>query len=625
MPELRLQDVRRSFGEHIVLRGVSLSITQGEFVAILGPSGGGKSTLLNTIGLIDSPDAGSYSIDGRDTSDLDERSRATMRSETFAFVFQGFHLLDRRPVIDSVELGLLHRGVDRHERRARALEALEQVGLAGRAEETAANLSGGQRQRVAVARAIATGAPVLVADEPTGNLDSRTGRQILELLQGLRQRGTTIVLVTHDREIALAADRVVTIVDGAITGDGDATHPGVPSHPSPPGTPSRVRRQDVLVDSARSLVSRPARATGLVGAVATAVALAVTTLGLGVTASAQVSDRFDRHVNRDVSLEWMPPPAPENGAPAAPSVRTGPVGELLDRTSAIEGVEAVALLADRGSIGVQATPARPALLTPLVSADGDLTGAARLTVHRFAPEGVLLGASIAAQLGIDAVDTEPRVAVADVTLPVAGIITDSPRLPALLGSLLAPPSLTANAESPSRWRLLARTDSGAAQQVARQLPLAVDPSHLDLMSISAPTDPRALRDEVEDDVQATLYAFTALAVIAAVAALTNAMVLAVLERRAEIGLRRAVGARASHIAALIVSEAGMVGILGGVVGLVFGWSGLLAISIIRGWTPVLDPLVAPYAALGGVVVGVIGGALAACRATRITPQDALRL
>lgn len=627
MPELHLRDIRRVFGEHAALRGVSLTVSQGEFVAILGPSGGGKSTLLNTIGLIDRPDAGTYTIDGRDTSALDERARAATRSETFAFVFQGFHLLDRRPVIDSVELGLLHRGIDSHERRRRARRALEHVGLAARTHDIAANLSGGQRQRVAIARAIASGAPVLVADEPTGNLDSRTGKQILELLRALHRGGTTIILVTHDHEIALAADRTITIADGETTDNEPVRRAAAPSYPTPPGTASRVRRRDILADAARSLTSRPGRTAGLVGAVATAVALAVTTLGIGVTASAQVSDRFDRHVNRDVSVEWLAVPAPENGAPAAPTVTAGPVEQLLERTRAINGVDAVALLADRGSIEVRATPARPAFRVPLVTISGDLSATARLTIHRFDRVGVYLGESVAAQLGIttSGPDNNPQVSIDDVSLPVAGIVTASPRLPALLGSVITPPGILTGAEPPSRWRLLARTSPGAAQQVAQQLPLAADPTHPDLMHINAPTDPRALRDEIENDVQATLYAFTALAVIAAVAALTNAMVLAVLERRAEIGLRRAIGARGGQVAALIVSEAAMVGSAGGIVGLVLGWSGLLVISILRGWIPVLDPLVTPYATIGGIIVGVVGGGLAAFRATRITPQDALRL
>ena len=209
-------------GENAVhaLDGVDLVINDGEFVAIMGPSGSGKSTCMNIIGCLDTPSSGQYLFRGVDVGSLTRDQRALLRRNHLGFVFQGFNLLKRTTALENVELPLIYRGVPRAVRHARAREALEAVGLGDRGDHTASELSGGQQQRVAIARAIASDPAVILADEPTGNLDSHRSKEIMELLAGLnRDRGITVVMVTHEPDMALYARRSVTFRDGKIASD----------------------------------------------------------------------------------------------------------------------------------------------------------------------------------------------------------------------------------------------------------------------------------------------------------------------------------------------------------------------------------------------------------------------
>jgi putative ABC transport system ATP-binding protein len=202
------------------LRGVSLTIREGEFVAIMGASGSGKSTMMNIIGCLDRPTRGSYILDGEDVSQMSKDERADIRCQKIGFVFQGFNLLSRTSALENVELPMLYLGVDSAQRYQRAMEALAAVGLAGREQNHPNQLSGGQQQRVAVARSLVNHPALILADEPTGNLDSRTSVEVMEVFQRLnRERGITLVLVTHEHDIAEYASRVVVFRDGKIKSD----------------------------------------------------------------------------------------------------------------------------------------------------------------------------------------------------------------------------------------------------------------------------------------------------------------------------------------------------------------------------------------------------------------------
>ena len=223
-PVIQLDHVHKTYKmgdvEVHALRGISLTIREGEFVAIMGASGSGKSTTMNIIGCLDRPTRGTYVLDGEDVSQMSKDERADIRCQKIGFVFQGFNLLSRTSALENVELPMLYLGVEGAERDRRALEALAAVGLAGREENHPNQLSGGQQQRVAVARALVNNPALILADEPTGNLDSRTAVEVMEIFQRLnRERGITLVLVTHEPDIAQYATRVVVFKDGKIKRD----------------------------------------------------------------------------------------------------------------------------------------------------------------------------------------------------------------------------------------------------------------------------------------------------------------------------------------------------------------------------------------------------------------------
>ena len=201
------------------LRGVSFDIKQGEFIAIMGPSGSGKSTLMNIIGCLDSPTSGTYFLNQKEVSTLEGDELAGIRNKEIGFVFQNFHLLARNSSLDNVMLPLKYAGIDKSDQIGRATEALSQVGLQSRMDHQPSELSGGQQQRVAIARALVNNPSILFADEPTGNLDSQTGHDVMQLFHSLHQQGQTIILITHENEIAAEAQRTIFIKDGLIESD----------------------------------------------------------------------------------------------------------------------------------------------------------------------------------------------------------------------------------------------------------------------------------------------------------------------------------------------------------------------------------------------------------------------
>ena len=220
---IKISDIKRDFalGSEIVyvLKGVDLEIEKGEYVALMGPSGSGKSTLMNILGCLDTPTSGNYTLNGKDVSEMDEKSLAEIRNKEIGFVFQTFNLLPRTTALNNVALPMIYAGKSKSERNERAAEVLEQVGLGDRMDHHPNQLSGGQRQRVAVARALVNHPSIILADEPTGNLDSKTSVEIMMLFDEIHAKGNTVILVTHEEDIAAHAHRIIRLRDGVVESD----------------------------------------------------------------------------------------------------------------------------------------------------------------------------------------------------------------------------------------------------------------------------------------------------------------------------------------------------------------------------------------------------------------------
>lgn len=635
MSLISIRDVSRTYtsddgGPDVsALRSVSLEITKGEFVAIVGPSGGGKSTLLNILGLLDEPSTGVYELDGEPMQKQSGKAAAKIRSEQIGFIFQAFHLLEKRAASDSVELALMYQGVDRETRSERVHDALTSVGLSDKALQDTSTLSGGQRQRIAIARAVVTSGALILADEPTGNLDSHNAELVLDELERINRSGATVVVVTHAPEVAARAGRIVRITDGQIIEDSGQSSPRAGSVHEAVGdiTPQpmaqirgrgRPRLLDICRDAWVSVLSRGAQTWGQAVAVAIAVALTIATLGLASSASAQVSATFDTHLNREVSASWS------GSLPHSPTL-----SEIVSRTSQINGVAAVAAVVDLAATSVGSLTETRQVQPHLIA--GDIEAAGRLTVDwaprhdgELAPGEALVGDLLANDLELSDVAAAPSITADGERYVVVGIITESQRLPLLRGEVLLGSPADVDLRTASNVNAIILTTAGAAPQVAGQLPVALNPYLPERLVLAAPTDPTELRGQIESGVQVTLTAFTLLALLVAIAALVNATLLSVNTRRGEIGMRKALGARDRDIAYLITIESAYVGMFGGLGGLVVGMIAILAVTISQRWSPVFDLWLMPLAIVVGLAVGACGGALASVRASRLRPAENLR-
>lgn len=628
MTILSLTAVTKQFGDDPpihALRNADLTINPGDFVALEGTSGSGKSTLLNILALIDTPTSGRYEIGGQ-PAPLPERDRARLRSDMFGFVFQSFHLMPRRSALENVELGLLYRKIPRAQRQEAARKQLIAVGLADRIDVATAKLSGGERQRVAIARATIGNASILLADEPTGNLDSATGTTILDQLAQLNRDGTTIVMVTHDANVAARASTRTRMSDGQLTSHHrtepfDATNQG--NRHVVPGFASRLAMTDMLRESWRALGTRPGRSALLVAGVAFAVALVTITLGLAQTASAQVSESFDSRRNTEVTV----------GVPLTTATEgtTGIPVEPEERLKQIAGVVESGLLEQYDDVDVRLPTSTAPAKAPLNAGSPNLLDALDAVAtwapghdKTLGPHEVIVGANLAADLELGPLELDPTIDIGGTIFRAVALLEDGGRSPALPASLLITTEDADIRPDPIAARVFITTVPGAARQVADQVPLALDPIDPDRFEIAAPVDPSTLREAIQSDVRAALLALTVVAFLASILGVANAMLLSVIERVGELGLRRAIGARPVHILGQTTLESVVVGFLGGLAGFLGGLAAVLVVTIVKQWQPVFDFRIAPIAVIGGALVGALGGLPASLRSSRIQPADALR-
>lgn len=661
MTTITLDHIGRTYPAAVPVRAlhdVTLTINQGDYVAIEGPSGAGKSTLLNIIALLDTPTEGRLLIDDTDASDLSDATAARLRSATLSFIFQSFHLLPARTAEENVLLGAAYQGVSTQEARSRARQALEFVGLSERMDIPAGQLSGGERQRVAIARAICAHNPILVADEPTGNLDSRSSAHIMDLLEALNQQGTTIIIVTHDPSVAARARRRLHVVDGRVTES--AAAPALGSHPSSDhvssasAASSTTRPRLLMHDIAQSLVTDLGRSTRLAAVIATAVLLFCTVVSLSYTARFQVSEIFDAALNRRVAVGLL---AGDESGPDLARLAGEDEDPGMARVARINGVDEVMSLSEHGPVvagsapdghgsevplfGIRAAGQLGDLLTVSPSGAPDLrpgspvcTDAVRsrcilpvtartLDAMQTAGE-VYVGQGAASAMGLGPLDSSPTIWINGVPYGVAGLITDAGLRTELVSGIVAAQPEASAIQPASGLGLEIRTRPGAAQKVASVAALTWQPEYVESSTTTAPPDPTTMRDQLEGDVRAALVTLTVVAAVAGIVVLSNAMEHSVRMRTGELALRRAIGARRMHLRALIAGEATVLGGIGGVVGAVVSIFAVLGITIAQSWRPVIDPFTLPLGVVVGTVTGLVAATLAARHASRIDPATALR-
>ncbi|NOZ49132.1 MAG: ATP-binding cassette domain-containing protein [Chloroflexi bacterium] len=640
---LQLLKVGRQYGSDPAVHAlvdVDLRLKPGEWLAITGPSGSGKSTLLNVIGCLDTPTSGSYFFEGIDTATLSDNERAGLRSQRIGFVFQSFHLLPHRSVLENVMLAETYRRQSRQGRRERALAAIDKVGLGHRAEFLPTKLSGGEKQRVAIARAIMGAPGLLLCDEPTGNLDSKSSANILDIFADLNRQGYTLVVVTHDETISKRASRRVHIIDGKLTelanGESHGQQAPSPGANKKASTISRsgITLRDLFDEAIAGMFARPGRmALTMLGIVIGITAL-VATLGLSRTASNRILGQFDELAATEIvvtaksgvsgaapnAIPWDAPARLRrlNGVTSAGTLSPVDIGDALVSSSLVkdpQGQTAFNLSVQAASPGLfQAV--RADLKTGRLPDLGHSTRADRVAV---------LGPGAALKLGIVSVRQLPAIAIGDKLYMVIGILRNVARQPDLLGSVIIPEGTARHDfRLPSPGSVIIETRIGAASLIAKQVPLALRPDNPAALKIASPPEPQRLKDAVKSDLNVLFLLLGGLSLIVGAIGIGNITLVSVIERTGEIGLRRSIGATRGHIAIQFLLESTSLGIIGGILGAGLGILIVVAVSAHQVWTPVLDAMVPFLAPLVGGSIGLLSGTYPALRAARLEPVEAFR-
>jgi len=641
---LALHKVSRQYGSQPpvhALADVDLRLAPGEWLAVTGPSGAGKSTLLNILGCLDRPTGGEYLFEGIDTASLSDNQRAGLRSRRIGFVFQSYHLLPHRSVLENVMLAEVYRAQDHHGRRERAIAALERVGLGHRIDFSPTRLSGGEKQRVAIARALVGSPNVLLCDEPTGNLDSKSGAELLDLFEKLNQQGLTLIIVTHDENVARRARRRVHIVDGRLTElpnggkkhkSGTAASPGLKPAAI---TRSGITPRDLFNEAIAGIFARPGRMALTILGIVIGLAALVATLGLSRTASNRIISQFDELAATEINVlgregitgpdpRAIPWDAPErllrlNGVTAAGNLSELELGESLVSASPVKDPQG------QTAFHLSVMAASPGLFEA-VRADLRTGRFLDLGHSRRAERIAVLGSNAALRLGIVGVENYPAIAIGDYVYLVVGIIDSVARQPDLLGAVIIPEG-TARRDFGlvGPGVVIVETRIGATALIARQTPYALRPDDPAALKLEYVPEPQRVKDAVQSDLNVLFLLLGALSLVVGAIGIGNITLVSVLERTSEIGLRRAIGANRSHIAAQFLLESASLGIIGGIIGASLGVLTVVAVSAYQVWTPVLDPFAPFIAPLIGGLIGLVSGAYPAMRAARLEPVEAFRV
>ena len=643
-PLLDLRKVCKQFGIDPAVNAlidVDLTVRRGEWLSITGPSGSGKSTMLNILGCLDRPTSGQFLFEGIETTTLGENERAGLRSQRIGFVFQSFHLLPYRSVLENVMLAEVYRRHALAGRRERATEVIRRIGIAHRADFPPFKLSGGECQRVAIARALMGKPSLLLCDEPTGNLDSKNTESILNLLTDLNNEGMTIIVVTHDENVARRGSRRVNMKDGELFAGTEPASPGQAHRPRPAATKAGVSKsaitpRDLLAEAMAGMLARPARMALTVLGIVIGMSALVATVGLTRTAGNRIISQFDQLAATELFIS------------ARPGSVTGTIDpraipwDAPERLARLNGVVAAGLLSDVNvqTALVSASPVvdpvnQTAFRLAVRAASPGLFRAvrAKLASGRFLDGGhsgradrvAILGPDAARRLGITGVERLPAIFIGDHSWLVTGVLRDVVRKPELLGSVIIP-------EGTARQyfallgpgTVVVETKIGAANLIAAQARAALRPDDPHALRVQLPQEPRRVRDDVQTDLNVMFLLLGGLSLVVGGLGIANITLVGVMERTKEIGLRRAIGATRRHIALQFLFESASMGVAGGLLGSSVGVLIVVSVSAYQIWTPVLDPLAPLLAPAVGGAIGLLSGVYPALRAAQLEPAEAFR-
>nr|WP_279347220.1 MacB family efflux pump subunit [Govania unica] len=641
-----MQSITRSYqsGETVIraLDGVGLSIRPGEFVAIMGQSGSGKSTLMNILGCLDQPTSGSYRVNGREAADLDADELASLRRETFGFIFQRYNLLATDTASENVEIPAVYAGMSREDRRARAQSLLGRLGLGDRTTHRPSELSGGQQQRVAIARALMNDAPVILADEPTGALDSRSGVEVLDLLKELHAEGKTILLITHDQAVADHAERIVVLRDGRIIEDGPNPKYVVPARPAALQAKPRPAHLGSGIDTATAV--REAVHTAFRSLHSNIFRTALTLLGIIIGVAAVIAMLAIGDGSKQKVLTQMSAMGTNlmNVRPGAPGIRnSGDIVSLVpadaDAIAALPNVGAV--VAERsgrytvryGNLDYQTTAQGVTAAFPQVRdwpvaegqffSDRDVRGYAPVT---------LLGKTVAKNLFPSGVDPIGQyILVRNVPFEVIGIMTEKGASPGgndqddaifipvttgmvrLFGKTYLS-SLTVRVDDVKQIE----GTQGAIEDLLK------DRHRVEDFSVRNMASMLEMATETQNTLTLLLGVVAAISLLVGGIGVMNIMLVSVTERTREIGIRMATGARMRDILLQFNIEAAVVCAIGGLIGIFVGFTVGWVVSLFG--MNVMFSLFPPLLAFGcAFATGVLFGYLPARKAARLDPVVAL--
>lgn len=655
---LRLAGISRRFGgaeNAPALSDVTLTVREGEFVAIVGASGAGKSTLLNLLGLLDTPSTGTYVVAGRRIDELDERARDRLRASTFGFVFQDSHMLHKETVAGNAALGLSINDVDPALRPGIVAAALDTVGLLEKAGDLAGNVSGGERQRVAIARAIATAPKILLADEPTGALDTANSTRVARMLRDLNCDGVTVIMITHDPSIARTADRVIELSDGKVLSDEATAGQGAADEATvrgcrPPEIPelpaatqsswSRVRERIGAAISHHTV--HAARAALLLLAFTVGSGGLVTAIGLSQSAAAQVVGRLDSAALDEFLVVPKNTPTAIRAELALPDdAPASQVAEVAQqRLRGLDGVLSVGLTSiaefDEGvTLLNPAMVAEQPVLSPQIRvADREylrLRGVSlgtepeslRLFERDAEAPAVVLGPALAERLGYDDQVPGSQLWIGSTSAAIIGVIGELGEEPQLASALIVNPALAAvvSAADPT---LIVQTEPGLPAVLAEVVGTTVAPGDPSLFTAETVADLRSLTQGVASDLVSLITIVSWVLLVLSSLSAATAAYLSVHARAAEIALRRAVGESKRSIWGQFVLEGVLVGLLGGVLGSALGVVMLVVFAAQQGWTPTFNFAFLGVGVAAGASTGIVASLYPAALAAQQDPALAVR-